>query len=255
MNIMICNMIILNDGVLDKHKYNEYVKANANLMDLKIMSHQIYTAPETMKADLETLNFNLNINYTAPTPAPPSEPYRCTAPVAMYQIDVVGRTLHDIVKEARIKEQYFEGMAWIRNVIESIGISLLINYCKIIKMLLNILHVKLKGIMKEYTNQIVKLKAKFEEYLIRTEPIDKFVENVNKYSQVKPCTKSKTIFQNDCNEFINRYSNCSNLVRLQEWNNLDFSNEKCALCTTLRKMFFFNRIIRQSMPKKCTIIQ
>ncbi|XP_050539519.1 uncharacterized protein LOC126904486 isoform X3 [Daktulosphaira vitifoliae] len=219
MNIMICNMIILNDGVLDKHKYNEYVKANANLMDLKIMSHQIYTAPETMKADLETLNFNLNINYTAPTPAPPSEPYRCTAPVAMYQIDVVGRTLHDIVKEARIKEQYFE------------------------------------GIMKEYTNQIVKLKAKFEEYLIRTEPIDKFVENVNKYSQVKPCTKSKTIFQNDCNEFINRYSNCSNLVRLQEWNNLDFSNEKCALCTTLRKMFFFNRIIRQSMPKKCTIIQ
>ncbi|XP_050543852.1 uncharacterized protein LOC126906939 [Daktulosphaira vitifoliae] len=219
---------------LSYDEVNEYRKQNSNLMELIILPNTIYTDPDTVQVIDEHLFYN-NDDIDV---VDKSKPYRGTAPVGFYVTEVIGKSLGQVLKETiDEREDLFEGMVWIRNVIESIGISAMYRFCVISsKIATPIASRRIVFLLAQSKKFLYFLKGKFMKYQLRIEPIDEllsYIDDVINAGKVNFSVKYKYI--ESCGNFMNRYSKCINLVKLFDYSsiyNIDHG-------TSLRNELFF----------------
>ncbi|XP_050543853.1 uncharacterized protein LOC126906940 [Daktulosphaira vitifoliae] len=208
---------------LSYDEVNEYRKQNSNLMELIILPNTIYTDPDTVQVIDEHLFYN-NDDIDV---VDKSKPYRGTAPVGFYVTEVIGKSLGQVLKETiDEREDLFEGMVWIRNVIESIGISAMHRFCSFTSMIAEPkAYRSINLFLQQRKNFLIFLKRHFLEYKLRSEPIDDlllYIDDVCKEKKINFVIKKKYI--ESCRSFMGRYGNCTNLVSFYNWKSiLDFS--------------------------------
>ncbi|XP_050546683.1 uncharacterized protein LOC126908548 [Daktulosphaira vitifoliae] len=195
---------------LNYHKVFEYCLKNQRLMGLVLQGNTIYTAPEIMnETDPSKYNDRLNIDESVDF----SKPYSGSAPIRQYQVTAVaGKTLLDIIIETIIAENFFESMVWLRNVIESVAISVMIRYCEITKKIVSNTYVNILTIFSRDLMFFSKIKEIFIAYYLRTEPIDALEEILKFSMQNKMDTYERKLYAEMCNIYMNRYEKCAGLV-------------------------------------------
>lgn len=214
-----CHSLDMNN--LTEFEVNEYRENNSHLMKFVIQENTIYTDPNTIQVTDENLFYtNDDIDFVDK-----SKPYRGSAPVGFYVTNAVGRTLGDVLKEAiDDREDLFEGMVWIRNVIESIGITTLHRFCSLTQKLMKTQVYSWDKYFDRHEYFLFLLKETFKKYKLRTEPIDDLLFYINEFYDGQRTLKNykkKRIFNESCEEFKSRYGKFTNLVHIHPRSSID----------------------------------
>ncbi|XP_050539515.1 uncharacterized protein LOC126904483 [Daktulosphaira vitifoliae] len=212
----ICTCVQIDMNNITHDVAREHINYHETLLPLELKDGTVYTSAKVSVKNFEEFYLNDDID----NPVPLDEEYLGSAPRLSYRTPVVGRTLREITDQA-IQEYNdpMEAIVWLRNVIESIGITLLLEYsvftAKIIFILSND-HEKFNHHFNKATTFFNFLSEKFSDYRLRKDPINQIILMFNKYNQSQKLNKDKYNFINLSNVFFNRFINCTKLVMMPE---------------------------------------
>ncbi|XP_050546966.1 uncharacterized protein LOC126908702 [Daktulosphaira vitifoliae] len=212
--IYTCVQIDMDNITIDVAK--EHIHYHEKLLPLKLNNGTVYTSAKVSVKNFEKFDLNDKID----NPVPLDEEYLGSAPRLSYRTLAVGRTLREITDQA-IQEYNdpMEAIVWLRNVIESIGITLLLQYSvfttKIILILSND-HEKFNHHFNKATTFFNFLSDKFSDYRLRQDPINQIILMFNAYNQSQKLENDKKKFIRLSNVFFNRFINCTKLVMIPE---------------------------------------
>ncbi|XP_050539509.1 uncharacterized protein LOC126904481 isoform X3 [Daktulosphaira vitifoliae] len=208
-----CVQIDMNNITIDIAK--EHIHYHEKLLPLKIRNYTVYTSAKVFSIkNIEEFYLNEDID----NPVPLDEEYLGSAPRLFYRTPAVGRTLQEITDQA-IQEYNdpMEAIVWLRNVIESVGITALIQYSQFtVKTLNNILddHEKFIDHFNKATTFFIFLSKKFSDYRLRQDPINQIILMFNEYNQSQKLKKDKQKFIKLSNDFLTRFIMCMRLVTM-----------------------------------------
>ncbi|XP_050542889.1 uncharacterized protein LOC126906357 [Daktulosphaira vitifoliae] len=140
-----------------------------------------------------------------------------SAPRLSYRTPVVGRTLRQITDQA-IQEfnDPMEAIVWLRNDIESIGITLLLQYSQFTANTMNRIskeHEKFSHHFNEASTFFNFLSEKFKDYRLRIKAIDEIISIFNEYNQSPKLEEDKQKFFKHCWSFLERFISRTYLVK------------------------------------------
>ncbi|XP_050540733.1 uncharacterized protein LOC126905247 isoform X4 [Daktulosphaira vitifoliae] len=149
-----------------------------------------------------------------------NKPYQGTAPHLSYRTPVDGRTLEEVTKSAiQEYEDPMEAILWLRNVIESIGITTLVHYCLFTAQAIKIMP-KEANDFRHHFNEASKffnfLSEIFNYYRLRREPINEIILIYNEYNQSPKLVENKQKFSNQRTNYFNRFEYCMFLVKMPQ---------------------------------------
>ncbi|XP_050539514.1 uncharacterized protein LOC126904482 isoform X2 [Daktulosphaira vitifoliae] len=212
--ICTCLKIDMNNITHDVAK--EHIYYHEKLLLLKIDKGTVYTSDQVSVKNFEEIDLNDDID----NPVPLDEEYLGSAPRLFYRTPVVGRTLREITDQA-IQEYNdpMEAIVWLRNVIESMGITMLIQYSVFTANTIKFIpkeHEKFSHHFNEASIFFNFLSEKFRDYRLRREPIDQIILIFNEYNQSPKLEEDKQKFIKLSNDFSERFKGCIFLVEMTQ---------------------------------------
>ncbi|XP_050539508.1 uncharacterized protein LOC126904481 isoform X1 [Daktulosphaira vitifoliae] len=207
-----CVQIDMNNITIDIAR--EHIHNHETMLHFVIRNSSVYTSAKVSIKNFKESYLNDDID----NPVPLDEEYLGSAPRLFYRTPAVGRTLQEITDQA-IQEYNdpMEAIVWLRNVIESVGITALIQYSQFtVKTLNNILddHEKFIDHFNKATTFFIFLSKKFSDYRLRQDPINQIILMFNEYNQSQKLKKDKQKFIKLSNDFLTRFIMCMRLVTM-----------------------------------------
>ncbi|XP_050529778.1 uncharacterized protein LOC126899216 [Daktulosphaira vitifoliae] len=192
----------------------EHIHNHETLLPLRIQDGNVYTNADMSVENFEEYYLNDDIDNLVPL----DEPYKGTMPRLSYHTPVVGRNLREITEYAITEyNDPYEAIIWLKNVIESIGITILVQYSIITTiMITNVLkqHDKFSVHFKKAKTFFNFLLEKFRDYRLRREPIDQIILIFNEYNQSPKLEENKQKFIKLSKSFAERFTYCTYLVKM-----------------------------------------
>ncbi|XP_050539512.1 uncharacterized protein LOC126904481 isoform X5 [Daktulosphaira vitifoliae] len=210
-----CVQIDMNNITIDIAK--EHIHYHEKLLPLKIRNYTVYTSAKVFSIkNIEEFYLNEDID----NPVPLDEEYLGSAPRLFYRTPAVGRTLQQITDQA-IQEYNdpMEAIVWLRNVIESMGITMSVQYCVFTAYMIDRIpkeHDKFSHHCNEALTFFNFLSEKFRDYRLRREPIDQIILIFNEYNQSPKLEEDKQKFIKLSNDFSERFKGCTLLVEMKK---------------------------------------
>ncbi|XP_050539511.1 uncharacterized protein LOC126904481 isoform X4 [Daktulosphaira vitifoliae] len=208
-----CVQIDMNNITIDIAK--EHIHYHEKLLPLKIRNYTVYTSAKVFSIkNIEEFYLNEDID----NPVPLDEEYLGSAPRLFYRTPAVGRTLQQITDQA-IQEYNdpMEAIVWLRNVIESMGITMLVQYSLFTANTIKQIpkeHDKFSHHCNEALTFFNFLSEKFRDYRLRREPIDQIILIFNEYNQSPKLEVDKQKFIKLSKDFSERFKGCTFLVKM-----------------------------------------
>ncbi|XP_050540731.1 uncharacterized protein LOC126905247 isoform X2 [Daktulosphaira vitifoliae] len=193
-----------------------HIIKHKTLLRYQMQTGSVYTSD---KVNVKSFN-KFYLNYDIHIPVPLDKPYQGTAPHLSYRTPVDGRTLEEVTKSAiQEYEDPMEAILWLRNVIESIGITTLVHYCLFTAQAIKIMP-KEANDFRHHFNEASKffnfLSEIFNYYRLRREPINEIILIYNEYNQSPKLVENKQKFSNQRTNYFNRFEYCMFLVKMPQ---------------------------------------
>ncbi|XP_050538228.1 uncharacterized protein LOC126903784 [Daktulosphaira vitifoliae] len=187
-------------------------KTTRNSMLLKIEKGTVYNSDQVSIKNFEKIDLNEDID----NPVPFDNDYLGTSPQLIYRTPAVGRTLQQITDQA-IQEynDSMEAIVWLRNVIESVRITMLVQYSQFTANTIKQIpkeHDKFSHHCYEALIFFNFLSEKFRDYRLRRERIDQIILMYNEYSRSPKLEEDKQKFIKLSNDFSERFKGCTFLI-------------------------------------------